>query len=180
MTAEAGRQAKELVGRVQVQLGEQAGAQQKNLVAGLKALADELKSMSTSADAPGVASDVARQASERTSAVAGWLDGKEPAAIVDDMTTFARQRPGMFLGLAAGTGVIAGRLTRGLQAQAGSAAPKPASSTTPPAVVAITPAYVPPITPAAPALPVTRVIDPLEPPPAAVFPRPGYLGETRP
>ena len=176
VTAEAGRQAKELVGQAQSQLKEQAGVQQENLVAGLKSLSAELKSMSVSADKPGPASDVARQASERTGAMAGWLDGKEPAAILDEVTAFARQRPGMFLAFAAGAGLLAGRLTRGLKAQSDNATPDPVDS---PSISAPspTPAYAPPSAPAVPALPPVGVTDPLDPPPAGMFKTPGYLGE---
>ena len=180
VTAEAGRQAKELFGQAQSQLKEQAGAQQENLVAGLKSLSDELSSMSTATDNPGPASDLARQASERTSAVAGWLDGKEPAAILDEVSTFARQRPGLFLALAAGVGVLAGRLTRGLKAQTDGStdgAVSPSTSTQPgdPA-----PVYTPPVAPAPvlPPVPVLSADNTLDPPSVGVFPAPGYLGET--
>jgi hypothetical protein len=34
---------------------------------------------------------------------------------VDELQSFARRRPGMFLAITAGAGLIAGRLTRGLK-----------------------------------------------------------------
>ncbi len=40
----------------------------------------------------------------------------DPASLLDEAKSFARQRPGAFLLLAAGAGVLAGRLTRGLSA----------------------------------------------------------------
>ena len=178
VTAEAGRQAKELLSQAQSQLTEQASVQQENIVTGLKSLADELKSMATNVDKPGPASEVARQASERTSAVAGWLDGKEPAAILDEVTAFARQRPGMFLALAASAGLLAGRLTRGLKAQSDNAAPEPASTATTPSVVTTTSAYELPVSPIAPPLPAVGEFEPSGSPTVGVFPTPGYSGDS--
>ncbi len=74
--------------------------------------------MARKSENPGVASDLARQAADRTGSVAGWLEGREPAAILDDLTSFARRKPGAFLAIAAGLGLVAGRLTRGLAADA--------------------------------------------------------------
>ncbi|MCW2546941.1 MAG: hypothetical protein JWN96_1401 [Mycobacterium sp.] len=118
VTAEAGRQAKDLLGQAQDQLKEQANVQQQKLVSGLQSLRDELNAMVRNNDNPGVATDLARQAADRTGSVATWLDGREPAAVLDDLTDFARRRPGAFLAVAAGIGLAAGRLTRGLKVQA--------------------------------------------------------------
>ena len=129
VTAEAGRQAKDLLNQAQGQLKEQAGAQQQKLISGLQSLRDELNAMVRGNDNPGLATDLARQAADRTGSAASWLDGREPAAVLDDLTAFARRRPGAFLAAAAGIGLLAGRLTRGLKAQ--SDAPEPASSLPP-------------------------------------------------
>ena len=78
VSAEAGRQVKDLLSQAQGQLSEQVGVQQQKLVSGLQSLRDELHSMAQNADQPGVGSDVARQAADRAGAIAGWLDGREP------------------------------------------------------------------------------------------------------
>jgi hypothetical protein len=73
------------------------------------------------ADAPeqqGMASDLIRQAAQRSESVASWLENKEPGDLVGEVQRFARNRPGTFLLLAAGAGVLAGRLTRSLTAGA--------------------------------------------------------------
>ena len=44
----------------------------------------------------------------------GWSDRK-PGQVVDEMQSFARRKPALFLALAAGAGLVAGRLTRGLK-----------------------------------------------------------------
>jgi hypothetical protein len=128
VTAEAGKQAKDLLAQAQVQLKEQAGAQQERLVTGLRSLRDELSSMVEKSETPGVATDLARQAADRTGSVASWLDGREPAAVLDDLTSFARRKPGAFLAIAAGLGLVAGRLTRGLAADAKDSDDAPSTS----------------------------------------------------
>ena len=128
VASEAGRQAKDLLNQAQGQLMEQTSAQQVKLVSGLKSLRDELGSMASNAENPGVASDLAREAADRTGSFASWLDGREPAAILDDVTSFARRRPGTFLAVAGGIGFLAGRLTRGLKAQSSTDDSAPASA----------------------------------------------------
>jgi hypothetical protein len=116
VAGEAGDQLKDLVTQAQTQLSQQTSAQQQKLVTGLRSLSDELSGMTTRSETPGIATDLARRAGEHTKALAGWLDGREPAALLDDVSAFARRRRGAFLGIAAGLGLLAGRLTRGLRA----------------------------------------------------------------
>jgi hypothetical protein len=44
-----------------------------------------------------------------------WLDSHGPDEVLDEVRSFARRRPGTFLLIAAGAGVVLGRLTRGLK-----------------------------------------------------------------
>jgi len=119
VTAEAGRQAKDLLGQARSELSQQASSQQQRLADGLKSLSRQLHSMAHSSDQPGLATDLARQGGEVTDQLASWFDGREPAAVLRDVRSFARRRPGAFLLMAAGAGLLAGRLTRGLKDQAG-------------------------------------------------------------
>lgn len=140
VVGEAGQQIKDLVAQAQTQASQQTAAQQEKLVAGLRSLSDELFGLSQGEQKPGVATDLVRQAGERTSALAGWLDGREPSALLNDVSTFARRRPGAFLGIAVSLGLLAGRLTRGLQA--GSKQQAPETSDIPaPAPAQPTPSY---------------------------------------
>jgi metal-dependent amidase/aminoacylase/carboxypeptidase family protein len=132
VTAEAGKQAKDLLGQAQSQLKEQATVQQQKLVSGLQSLRDELNAMVSNNNNPGVAADLARQAADRTGSVATWLDRREPAAVLDDFTDFARRRPGAFLAVAAGIGLVAGRLTRGLKAPSDEPDPTALPTVSPP------------------------------------------------
>jgi len=115
VVAHTGRQAKELLEQARTELGEQAGAQQQRLAAGIRALADELLSMTQRSESPGLATELASQAASKSRDVAGWLDEREPGRLVEDVKVFARQRPGTFLLLALGAGIVAGRLTRGVK-----------------------------------------------------------------
>jgi hypothetical protein len=113
VAAEAGSQAKNLVSGLGSDLKSQAGAQQQKATEGLRSVSDELRSMADKSDNKMV-SNLVQQASQRTGAVAGWLENREPADLLEDVKVFARRRPGAFLALAAGAGLVVGRLTRGL------------------------------------------------------------------
>jgi len=113
------RQARNLVSEATGQLSSQAGSQTQKLTGNLRELGDELRQMADSGSG-GTASELVHQASERVHQVAGFLDGREPTEILDDVRRFARQRPGAFLAGAAALGLIAGRLGRGVKDASGS------------------------------------------------------------
>ncbi len=53
-----------------------------------------------------------REAEQRVSAFATRLDDRGPQGVMEDVTRFARRRPGTFLLCAAGVGFVAGRAVR--------------------------------------------------------------------
>jgi len=116
VTAEAGRQARQLLSQAQSELTEQAAATQQRAAAGLQSLAQELRGMADASEQDGPATDVARQAADKARQVAHWLEDRDPGTLLDEVRSFARRRPGAYLALAAGAGVLAGRLTRGMSA----------------------------------------------------------------
>ena len=115
VVAEAGSQAKDLLTQARSELTDQAGTQQQRLAQGLRALGDELQAMTQHSESPGVATDLAKQASSRTHDAASWLESRDPGSLMSELQSFARQRPGVFLALAAGAGLVAGRLSRGVK-----------------------------------------------------------------
>ncbi|TQJ58968.1 hypothetical protein FBY30_1205 [Arthrobacter sp. SLBN-83] len=115
---EAKANAQDLLHQAKSGLTSQAGTQQQKAAEGMRNISSQLHSMASAPDQQGVASDLVRQAAERTSSVASWLENREPGDLLNEVTRFARNRPGTFLLLAAGAGVLAGRLTRGLTAGA--------------------------------------------------------------
>ncbi len=116
VASEASQQVKDLVHQTRGELTEQAATQQKRVAGGLRSLGEELHSMAQNSEQQGPATDLVKQAAERTSTVASWLEDREPGNVVDEVTRFARQRPGAFLAIAAGAGLLVGRLGRGLKA----------------------------------------------------------------
>lgn len=112
---EAGTQAKNLVEGLGSDLKSQAGAQQQKVTDGIRSISSELTSMAESSS-EGPAKALVQQAAQRTGDVAGWLEGRDAGSLLNEVTGFARRRPGTFLLVAAGAGLLAGRLTRGLTA----------------------------------------------------------------
>lgn len=117
---EAKEHARNLVGETRDQVSQQAGAQKDKAVSSLRSLADELQMIADGeGGASGIATQLARQASDTTHKVAGFLEEREPGDLLDDLTSLARRRPGAFLLGAAVAGVAAGRLTKGLTSSSG-------------------------------------------------------------
>ena len=126
VAAEAGSQGRDLLRQAQDQLGEQAAQGQQRLAAELLSLSDELSSMADGSGQGGVAADLARHAASRARDAGQWLGDRRPAQVMDEVQSFARRRPGVFLALAAGAGLVASRLTRGIKS-ASSDDPAPAA-----------------------------------------------------
>jgi len=116
VAAEGGRQARELLGQAKSELSGQAQVQQDRVAGGLRALGVQLSSMAESSQDRGVATDLAAQAAEKAHQLAGWLEQRDPGSVLDEVRSFARHRPGAFLAIALGAGVVTGRLVRGLTA----------------------------------------------------------------
>ena len=118
VAGEAKQQARDLVGEARTQVRDQAGTQRDRAVQGLHALGDELDQMTMQGGQSGLATEVARQVSGRTRDLAHYLEGREPADLLDELRAYARRRPVVFLAGAALAGVVAGRLTKGIAAGA--------------------------------------------------------------
>lgn len=115
VAVEAGRQGRDLLHQAQGQLEEQAAQGQQRLANQLLSLSDELRSMADASDQGGMAASLASQAASRARNAGQWLDDRKPSQVADEMQSFARRRPAVFLALAVGAGLVAGRLTRGLK-----------------------------------------------------------------
>ncbi|WP_306925447.1 hypothetical protein [Arthrobacter globiformis] len=115
---EAKNSARDLLHQAKSDLTSQAGTQQTKAAEGIRTISSQLRTMADAPDQQGVASDLIRQAADRSESVASWLDNRDPGSLLNEVKSFARQRPGTFLLLAAGAGLLAGRLGRSLQAGA--------------------------------------------------------------
>lgn len=121
--------ARDLLHQAKSDLTDQAGTQQQKAAEGIRALSSQLSTMADASNEPGIAADLVRQAAERSQSVASWLENRDPGSLLEEVKSFARQRPGTFLLAAAGAGILAGRLGRSLQAGAADSQqspPKPA------------------------------------------------------
>lgn len=127
VASEAGTQAKNLVGEVGSTIKSQAGTQQQRVTEGLRSLTDELKSMADKSEG-GTAQQLVQQVAQRTDSAASWLEGRDPGSVLEEVAGFARRRPGTFLLVAAGAGLLAGRLTRGLTGDSDSSSSPSAGS----------------------------------------------------
>ena len=114
VASETKRQARRLAGDARRELRDQAAAQQTRAASGLRSVGGELSRMADGSTEPGVATDVVREAGRRVDGVAQWLDQRDPGSLLQEVKMFARRRPGVFLAIALGAGVVAGRLTRAL------------------------------------------------------------------
>lgn len=118
VASEVKTNAKDLLQQAKYDLTTQAGTQQQKAAEGIRSISSQLRTMAAAPDQQGVASDLIRQAADRSASVAAWLENRDPGSLMDEAKSFARQRPGTFLLLAAGAGLLAGRLGRSLQAGA--------------------------------------------------------------
>ena len=124
VASEVKTSAKDLLHQAKSDLTSQAGAQQQKAAEGTP---HDLLAAALHGRCPGPAGrrlGPHPSGRARSESVATWLDNRDPGSLLDEVKSFARQRPGTFLLLAAGAGVLAGRLGRSLQAGA------PATSTT--------------------------------------------------
>lgn len=133
VAGETKKQARNFAGEARDQLRQQAGAQHRSLVQNLRSLSDELGGMTKGNEQSGLATDLVGQARDRVDGIAEWLDRREPGDLLDEVRSFARQRPGTFLLGAALAGVAAGRLTRGIVAEHSDTGTDGATASYPPA-----------------------------------------------
>jgi cell division septum initiation protein DivIVA len=114
VAAEATDHAKQLYGQASENLKEQAADQQQRAAGGLRSIGEQLGRMAENDDEQGIASRVVRDLSGRATSAAGFLENRDPGSLLDEVKSFAAKRPGTFIALAAGAGILAGRLTKAL------------------------------------------------------------------
>lgn len=109
--------ARGLLHDARTQLSDQASSQKQRVADSLRKTGSQLSSMAENAD-QGPAQSVVRNISQQVDKAAGWLSDREPNDIVDDVRRFARRNTAAFLAIAAGVGLVAGRLARSLASEA--------------------------------------------------------------
>ncbi|WP_345763096.1 hypothetical protein [Diaminobutyricibacter sp. McL0608] len=109
---EAKYQLTDLYEQAQDEVKDQAAVQQERVAARLRDVSDQFSQMARNSSTGGMATDLVHEAAARTGEIASWLDQRDPGALLDEVRSFARRRPGTFIAVAALAGVLAGRLTR--------------------------------------------------------------------
>ena len=138
VTRQATDQARELVGQAQSQLHEQATTQTQRAASGLADVGRQLKALGDGrTDEAGFAGDAARQLADKVEEIAGRIEERGFDGTVEDLKTFARRRPALFLLSAAATGFVVGRLGKGAQAAQGDGATGSAPAPVPASVPAM-------------------------------------------
>lgn len=97
------------------ELNTQAGTGQQRLAASLREIVDEIGEMAGGSQRHGVATQFARELSDRGNGLVGWLEGHEPREALDQVRRYASRNPWTFLAIAAGAGLLVGRFARGLR-----------------------------------------------------------------
>ena len=152
VTRQATDQARQFVGEAQSQLKEQASSQTQRAAGGLADVGRQIRALSEGrSDSAGVAADAARQLADKIEELAERIEQRGFDGTVEDLRSFARRRPGMFLLSAAATGFVVGRLGRGAQA----AQQAESSPTTGPTSASALAASQAPLVPPAPPVPGT-------------------------
>ena len=151
VTRQATDQARELVNQAQTQLREQAVSQHERAASGLADVGRQIRALAEGrTDEAGFAADSAKQLADKVDGFAGRLEQRGFDGTIQDLTDFARRRPGTFLLSAAAAGFVVGRLGRGMQAaqQPSSAgAGMPGAPSLPPGATVGTPAESPALVP---------------------------------
>lgn len=130
VTQEAKRQLGDLWAQARTEVSDQASTQQSRLAGGLTAVGGQFSHMASAPSEQNLATDIVREVGERADSLGRWLESHGPDEVLDEVRSFARRRPGTFLLIAAGAGVVLGRLTRGLK-DAPSATPTTPPTTAP-------------------------------------------------
>jgi hypothetical protein len=106
-----------LVGQVGGELRGQASTQTDRLAEGLRSLSSQLQAAGSGQPLQaGPVQDLARQAGSTFDQLSSRLSSGGVDGVVQDVSSFARRKPGLFLAGAASLGFFAGRMLRGAQA----------------------------------------------------------------
>ncbi|MCU1474959.1 hypothetical protein [Amnibacterium sp.] len=110
-------QARQLYGQATTELSSQASKQQDRLGQGLRTFGSDLEKMGSGQQVDsGPASELVQNLAQRAHRVAEWLESRSPEEVLYDVRQYAARRPGVFIALAAVSGVVAARLTKALVA----------------------------------------------------------------
>ena len=111
--AEARTQAKDLFSQTRDEISRTAGEQLQRLSGTTSSLSSEFGKMASSSQEGGLAASLVEQASSYLDRATQWVEGREPGDLLTDVKHYASRHPGTFMAVAAGLGLVAGRVARG-------------------------------------------------------------------
>ncbi|MFI7742046.1 hypothetical protein [Kocuria rhizosphaericola] len=113
---EVGAQAQNLLDQLRSDLKEQVGPQQDRIASTVRSVSDEINALSRGEQPESdYVTGLLGSVSGRVESVASSLENKDAKDLLEDVRRFAARRPGTFLAVAAGIGLLAGRATRGVK-----------------------------------------------------------------
>lgn len=109
-------QAQNLLGQLRSDLKDQVAPQQERIASSVRSVSDEISALSRG-EKPETdfVSGLLGNVSGRVDSFASSLENKDAKDLLQDVRRFAARRPGTFLAVAAGIGLLAGRATRGVK-----------------------------------------------------------------
>jgi hypothetical protein len=110
---QAMHEVRDLAQEARSQVLAQATTERDKAVRSLSALAGELRSMADRSDQNGLGADLVRNAAQRVQSIGAFVGDREPGQLLDEVRSFARRKPGVFVLGALVAGAAVGRLTRG-------------------------------------------------------------------
>lgn len=117
--SEARTQAKDLIAQTRDEISRTAGEQLQRLSGTTSSLSSEFGKMASSSDERSLAASLVEQASSYLDKATQWVEGREPGELLDDVKRYASRHPGTFMAIAAGLGLVVGRVARGAKDEHG-------------------------------------------------------------
>ena len=133
VAGQAKEQLEGLVGQAREEIGQQAQQRSEQAAGQLRTLSEQLVALAEGRpENAGSLSGLLYDAEDRVRSLASRLEERGPQGVTEDLSNFARRRPGLFLAAAVGVGFVIGRAARaGSSAQqAGDGAQSPPSAGT--------------------------------------------------
>ncbi len=113
---EATHRAQDLLGQLRTDLKDQVRPQQDRIASTVRSFSDEITALSRGEKPESdYVTGLLGSVSGRVESFASSLENKDAKDLLDDVRRFAARRPGTFLAVAAGIGLLAGRTTRGVK-----------------------------------------------------------------
>jgi uncharacterized phage infection (PIP) family protein YhgE len=126
VVSQAKQQVDSLVRQTKSEVRQQAEDRSAQAASGLRTLSEQMAALADGR--PDSAGQLPKYLEDVQEHVRGWasrIEQRGPQGVIDDMSRFARRRPGLFLAGAVGAGFVAGRMARASSGQAESTSVSP-------------------------------------------------------